>query len=131
MAGTKEELEDAAALTNRAVAAGRERHEFACPYFLFAMGLADYRLGHYNDAIVVMSGEAAKAEYMGPSQRLITAMAQYQKGQKDQARKTLATAVASYDWRADKANSRDPWIAHILRREADSLILNDQSPSKR
>lgn len=125
--GTKEELEAAAALTNCAVAAGRDWDEFAYPYpyYLFAKGLADYRLCRYDDAIAVMGGEAAKAKYMGPSQRLITAMAQYQKGQMDQARKTLAAAVASYDWSAEKANSRDPWIIHILRREAEALILPD------
>ena len=42
---------------------------------------------------------------MGPSPRLVLAMAQYQKGEKDQARKTLAAAVASYDWNAAKATS--------------------------
>jgi hypothetical protein len=70
-----------------------------------------------------MSGGAAKAEYMGPSQRLVTAMALHRKGQEDQARKVLAAAVLSYDWSAAKADSRDPWIAHILRREAEALIL--------
>ena len=49
-------------------------------------------------------------------------MAQYQKGQKDQARKTLAAAVASHDWNAAKATNHDAWIAHILRREAEALI---------
>ena len=85
--------------------------------------MADYRLGRYDDAIAVMSGEAAKAEYMGPSQRLVTAMALDRKQRKDEALKTLAAAVASYDWSAAKADSRDPWIAHILRREAEALIL--------
>jgi len=32
-------------------------------------------------------------------------------------------AVLSFDWRAAKANSRDPWIAHVLRREAEALLL--------
>ena len=52
-------------------------------------------------------------------------MAQYQKGQKEQARETLAAAVASYDWDAAKATSHDEWITHILRREAEALILGD------
>jgi serine/threonine-protein kinase len=82
-----------------------------------------YHLGHYDDAIAAMSGEAAKAEYMAPSQRLITAMALHRKEQKDEALKTLAASVVSYDWSAEKANSRDPWITHILRREAEALIL--------
>ena len=45
-----------------------------------------------------MNGEAASV--LGPSPRLVLAMAQYQKGEKDQARKTLAAAIASYDWNA-------------------------------
>ena len=121
--GTKEELAEAVALTDRAVAAGREGHESAHPYYWFARGLADYRLGRHDDAIVAMRGEAAKADLMGPSQRLITAMALHQKGKNDEAHKSLAEAIVSYDWSAAKADSRDPWIAHVLRREAESLIL--------
>jgi hypothetical protein len=70
-----------------------------------------------------MRGEAAKAEYLGPCARLVTAMALEQKGQKEQALKTLAAAVVSHDWSAARADSRDPWIMHILRREAEALIL--------
>jgi serine/threonine-protein kinase len=121
--GTQEDLEDAAALTNRAVAAGRKGREWEYPYYLFAKGLADYRLGRYDDAIAVMSGEAAKAEYVAPSQRLITAIALQRKEKKDEALKTLAAAILSYDWSAAKADSRDPWIAHVLRREAEASIL--------
>jgi serine/threonine-protein kinase len=54
-------------------------------------------------------------------------MAQYQKQQKDKARKTLAAAIASYDWDTAKAITPDAWLIHILRREADALILRDKS----
>ena len=122
----------AAAGAGGRAAAGRRAHrarrgrrapgrEFAYPYFLFAQGLARYRQGRFDDAIKLMNGEAASV--MGPSPRLVLAMAQYQKGQKDQARKTLAAAIASYDWSAAKADNHDAWIAHILRREAEALIL--------
>ncbi len=121
--GTKEELADAVVLTNRAVAAGRKGHESAYPYYWFAKGVADYRLGRFDDAIAAMRGEAAKADLMGRSPRLIAAMALYQKGKKDEALKTLAEAIVSYDWSAAKADSHDPWIAHILRREAETMIL--------
>jgi hypothetical protein len=80
-------------------------------------------MGRFDQAISIMSEEAKEASLMRPNHRLISAMAQYQIGQKDKARKTLAAAVLSYDWSVAKANSRDPWIAHILRREAESLIL--------
>jgi serine/threonine-protein kinase len=50
-------------------------------------------------------------------------MALHQTGQTDEANKTLAAAIASYDWSADKAILHDAWIAHILRREAEAQIL--------
>ena len=71
-----------------------------------------------------MTGEAATV--MGPSPRLVLAMAQHQKGQKDEARKTLAAAVASHDWNGAKATNHDAWITHILRREAEALIGADR-----
>jgi hypothetical protein len=53
-----------------------------------------------------------------------------------EARKTLASAVASYDWSAAKADNHDRWIIHVLRREAESLILpmkqlDDAKPADR
>ncbi len=114
------ELRQAVALTDRAVAGGRLGHEPAYPYFLFTAGLARYREGRLDDAIKLMTGEAASV--MGPCPRLVVAMAQHQKGHHDQARSTLAAAVNSYDWRADRADNHDAWIAHILRRQADGLI---------
>ena len=117
----EDELRQAVGLAERAVAAGRPGHEIAYPFYLFAEGLARYRQGRFDDAIKLMSGEAAPV--MGPCPRLVLAMAQYQKGQKDKARKTLAAAVASYDWSAEKAGDQDAWMAHVLRREAEALIL--------
>ena len=69
----------------------------------------------------LMEGEASTV--MGPSPSLILAMAQHNRGQKKQARKTLATAIVGFDWSAAQADSRGVWIAHILRREAEALIL--------
>jgi hypothetical protein len=62
------------------------------PVFLFSRAQARYRQGRFDDSIKLMTGEGS---VMRPSPRLVLAMAQYQKGQKDQARKTLAAAVAS------------------------------------
>ena len=116
----EDQLRQAVALTERAVAAGRPGREVAYPYCRFAEGLARYRQGRFDDAITLMNGEASPV--MGPAPRLVLAMAQYRKDQKDQARKTLAAAIASYDWSAAKADNHDAWIAHILRREAEELI---------
>jgi serine/threonine-protein kinase len=118
-----DELRQAVALTERAVAGGRLGHEAAYPFFLFTQGLARYRQSQFDDALNLMNGEAAAV--MGPSPRLILAMAQCQKGERDQARKTLAAAIHSYDWSESKADTHDAWIAHILRREAEALIRPD------
>jgi hypothetical protein len=49
-------------------------------------------------------------------------MDQFQLGQKAEARATLANAIKAFDWHPAKADSREAWIYHILRREADRLI---------
>ena len=118
---SEDELRRAFALTDRAVAAGSTGREWAYPYFLFARGLAEYRLGHFESAITSMEGPAASV--MGPSPRLVLAMARHRLGQKDRALRTLAEAVLSFDWSPAKAESRDLWFAHVLRREAEAMIL--------
>jgi serine/threonine-protein kinase len=119
--GTKDELRKAAALTARAVAAKRSTPAWIYPYFLFAKGLAEYRQGRLASAIAVMEREASGV--MGPAPRLILAMARHRLGQKEAACKALATAVVAFDWSAAQADNRDTWICHILRREAEAVIL--------
>src|SRR4030095_8834590 len=98
LAGSEEELRQAAALTEQATAAADPQYDWARPYFHFAKGLADYRLGRFDTAIAVMSGEAKNSNYIGPSASLVKAMALYRKGNMDEARTTLTAAVESYDW---------------------------------
>jgi serine/threonine-protein kinase len=50
-------------------------------------------------------------------------MAQHRHGSKDEARRTLAAAVVAYDWGAVQADNPETWICHLLRREAESVIL--------
>jgi serine/threonine-protein kinase len=116
-----DELRQATALIDRAVVGGRSAPHWAYPYFLFAKGLAEYRQGRPASAITWMGGEASRV--MGPAPRLVLAMAQHRQGQGKQARKTLAKAVVAFDWSAAEADSHDVWICHILRREAEALIL--------
>jgi len=124
--GTEDQLRQAVVLTERAVDAEGPQYDWVRPYFHFAKGLACYRRGQFDDAIATMTGDASKAaEYLGPSPRLVTAMALYQKEQQDTARKLLAAAILSYDWSAEKATTCEAWIAHILRREAEALIVPD------
>jgi serine/threonine-protein kinase len=120
---TEDELQAAAALAERAVAAKARTEQWIYPYFLFAKGLAEYRQGRFDSAIAIMRGEAVNV--MGPAPRLVIAMAEYGSGQKQEARETLAAAIGSFDWSAAQVGSRDHWIWHVLRREAESMILPD------
>jgi serine/threonine-protein kinase len=115
-----DELRQAMALTRRAVAAAGSSDNWAYPWFVFAQGLAEYRQGRFDRAIAAMRGEASGLSW--PATRLVLAMALHRSGQRAEARKTLAAAVLSYDWKADRARDHDAWICHVLRREAERLI---------
>jgi serine/threonine-protein kinase len=139
-----DELRRAVALAEQAVAVDRSKYARAYPSFRFTQGLAEYRRGcsrgevggsepptHTREAggvrldlaISAMRGDASKVP--GPAPGLVLAMALHQKGQVADARKTLAAAVASHDWRADRVQNPDDWIDHVLRREAERLILTN------
>jgi eukaryotic-like serine/threonine-protein kinase len=121
---TADELRQAVALTERAVAVGREGHEFIYPYYRFAEGLARYRQGRFDDAITLMTGDAAQS--LGCCPRLVLAMALHQQGRRDEARGALEEAIRQIDWSPLSADHHDVWIAHILRREAEALIFPDR-----
>jgi tetratricopeptide (TPR) repeat protein len=116
-----DELRQAAALARRAAASDPSSHPQDYPWFLFARGLAEYREGRFDQAIATMRGDASGV--YGPLARLVLAMALHRDGQLAQARKTLAAAILSYDWRETQARGHDPWICHLLRREAEGLVL--------
>ena len=50
-------------------------------------------------------------------------MAQFQSGSPKEARQTLAAAVRAYNWKASQADHVTAWVSHVLRREAEALIL--------
>ena len=116
-----EELRQAVALAERAASADRRQYSGHLHYFRFAQALAEYRLEHFERAISLVRAEPLFV--LGPAPRLVLAMALHRNGKGDEARKTLAEAVVSYDWRADQARDQDAWLYHVLRREAEALIL--------
>jgi eukaryotic-like serine/threonine-protein kinase len=120
--GTADELRQSAALTERAIAE-REGDRWAHPYFQFVHGLARYRQGQFDRAISTIRGDASSV--LGPAPRLVLAMALYRSGRAAEARETLAAAVLAHDWRAKQVHADDQngWIYHVLRREAETLIL--------
>lgn len=92
------------------------------PYVTFVAGLSAYRKGRAGEAIPLLQEAAAKiADRAGP--RLVLAMAQFDAGSRAEARKTLAETLAAYNWQSS-ADDR-LWVSHILRREAEALILPD------
>jgi tetratricopeptide (TPR) repeat protein len=118
---SEEESRQAVELVRRATAANRSKYAGAVPFFLFVQGVADYRQRRLDEAIAAMRGDASRV--LGPAPRLILAMALQQQGKTAEARKTLVEVVPTYDWRFDQARNQDGWIAHVLRREAEEMIL--------
>jgi serine/threonine-protein kinase len=117
---TEDELRQAAALVERAAAAEPSKYPGFYPGFHFVRGLAEYRQGRLDQAIATMRGDASQ---LGPAPQLVLAMALHRSGQVGEARKVLAAAVLDYDWRASQAGNPHRWISHVLRREAESLIV--------
>ena len=120
MGGNQDEIEAASQLAQRAVEA-KDTPQWLYRYYQFAQGLAEYRKDHFDSAIALMRGPAAGV--MGPAPRLVVAMCQYRKGQTQEARQTMAAAIVRFDWSARHADRRDHFIMHILRREAEAMIL--------
>ncbi|OWK35174.1 serine/threonine-protein kinase [Fimbriiglobus ruber] len=118
---SEKELHQAAALAEHAVAADPSKYSPGVPYFQFVRGLAEYRKGHFDVAITVMREEALRIP--GPAPRLLLAMALHKTGQETEARKTLAAAMLRNDWRSNQVRDQDEWIFHVLRREAEGMIL--------
>jgi serine/threonine-protein kinase len=120
--GTDDELRQAVALAERAVAK-REVDKWAHPCFEFVHGLAEYRQGQFDRAIATLQGDASGA--LGPAPRLVLALSLHRSGQATEARKTLAAAILAHDWRAMqvRAGDHNRCIYHILLREAAAMIL--------
>jgi serine/threonine-protein kinase len=117
------EAQQAAALIERALADRKKSPDWVYPYFLFAKALAEYRLDRLDRATSILEGEANQV--LRPAPQLVLAMVQQRRGLKNEARITLAQAVLSFDWRASSAENREAWIFHVLRREAERMILPD------
>ena len=113
-----EELRQAAALADRAAAAGPKH--FLYSYFQLVEGFAEYRRGRPEQAIPLLRESASRISLLTP--RLVLAMAQYRCGHAEEARQTLAAAVAAHDWGEARADKVDGWIYHVLRREAEELL---------
>jgi serine/threonine-protein kinase len=121
-----EEATRATALVDRAIVDSRTKHGMQYySYFLFAKGLAEYRMDRPDGALAIMRGEASGVLRPGP--QLVEAMALHRLGRREEARKALASAIGLFDWQDAKADNREAWIYHVLRREAEDLIGSSEA----
>jgi serine/threonine-protein kinase len=116
-----DELGVAATLAERAVAAKETTPEWDYPYFLFALGLTEYRRGRFDRAISILDPIATRV--LGPCPRLVLAMANHRLGREREARESLATVIGEVDWSLNRVRSHDQWLWHVLRREAEVLVF--------
>jgi serine/threonine-protein kinase len=116
----EDELKQATALIDHALAADPAKYGAIMPYFRFAKALAEYRAGRMKNALDLLQGDTLRV--LPPAPWLVLAMAQHRLGQTAAAHKTYDAAIASYDWEAAKATNREAWICHLLRREAEAVL---------
>jgi serine/threonine-protein kinase len=122
---TGDELHQAVALAERAFAAGPSGTRWGQPEYanaLFTQGLAEYRQGRFDRAIELMR-DSRMLEL--PAARLVLAMALHRSGREEEARQTLAAAVLAFHWNVFSQVGLSPnvWNFHVLRREAEGMIL--------
>jgi serine/threonine-protein kinase len=118
---TGDELHQAVALAERAAVESPKYPGFS-PQFLVIRALADYRRGRFDRAITTLRDDRIRC-LGGAVPRLVLALALHRGGQVEEARKMLAAAVLAHDWRSHRVINQNDWLAHVLRREAEGLIL--------
>ena len=119
-----DELPRMVAMVDRAVAVGPKSPHPDHAYVQFVKGLAEYRQGRSVQAIPLLRESAAILSNR-PGPRLVLAMAQFQSGYKMEARNSLELALGNYNWKELQVDQPTIWVSHVLRREAERLILPD------
>jgi len=125
-------LERLAKMADIAVAAGPTNPSW--PYYMFVKGLAEYRQGHFAGAlewlrkVAAQEGVPARAAQADAT----LAMAEYQLGQTNAARETLAQGIKIAETELSKPGRidwNDALIAQFLLREAQALITGTPAPA--
>ena len=116
----EEELRQATKLIDRARTSERAKPGWLSAYFRFAKALAEYRAGRLEIALILLDKDTQKV--LGPAPRLLLAMVQHRLGKTEAARDSFRAAIASFDWDAKSATTRDAWMHHQLRREAETVL---------
>jgi serine/threonine-protein kinase len=117
-----DELNRVVEMVDRAAAVGPKPPHHDHAYIQFVQGLAEYRQGRPAEAITLLESAATTlSNRAGP--RMALAMAQFRAGLPAEARRTLGLAVQAYDWNDMQSDPPTIWVSHVLRREAEGLIL--------
>jgi WD40 repeat protein/serine/threonine protein kinase/tetratricopeptide (TPR) repeat protein len=124
-----DELKRLGALAERAVTHGVGRAEL--PYFHLVRGLAEYQRGNPDagEGWLRKALSANDSWNLTVPAHLILAMIQQQRGKPEEARESLARAVALFDRQAPRPGSSDyrgGWhdrlVCQVLRRQAEALL---------
>jgi serine/threonine-protein kinase len=113
-------MRQAVALVECAAAVEPSKYPGVYSHFLFARGLAEFRRGNFDRAVGAIRGHPDWMLIPAPS--LVLAMALHRSGQTAEARKILAAALTP-EGPAILRWFLNDWSAHVLRREAEALIL--------
>jgi hypothetical protein len=113
-------MKQAVAMVERANADQSKENAGYLSYCRIARQLAEYRMGHFDQAIKIANTKSAAV--LKPMPQLIQAMAQYRLGQSVESKKTLAAALLQYDWNTDFNANPDSWMFRVLRHEAEKLV---------
>jgi WD40 repeat protein/tetratricopeptide (TPR) repeat protein len=130
------ELEAALALARRAVQLGQG--SLALPYYHMALGMAEYRSGHFAaaDAALIAAADGGKDNpHVPATSAFYRAMSLFRQGQAAEARKLAIDAAAKMkplptDERDPLAGdtNHDDWIVWLAYKEAKDLIKLDAAP---
>jgi len=122
-----------AKMADTAVAAGPTNSSW--PYYEFVKGLAEYRLGHFASVLEWLRKVAAQEGVPARTAQAdaTLAMAEFQLGQTNAARATLAEGIkiAQTKLTPGRIDWNDSIIAEILLREAHELIMGAPMPTAR
>jgi serine/threonine-protein kinase len=114
-------MSKAVSLADLAARADPKKFAKVYPYFQFVKGLAEYRQGHFDRAIAILRGDASKMP--GPPPKLLLSMALHRTGKEAEARKTFASVMLNHSWHESRVTGEEGWIRHVLRREAERMIV--------
>ncbi len=122
MPGSDEQTQRATELVDRALLTKVDVNNRLLLFFEVSHGLAQFRNRDYDGALQTLHDGAPGV--LTPLPQFISAMALAKTAKSDAVRAMLATAVMQYDW-STKRMDFDGCMFHVLRREAEAMILPD------